>query len=240
MTETSTPVKLRRQRRIVWYALFALLFFSVALANLGFQGASGITSMLIFPTLLYALLLGYRIGRAEGEQPKPIAKEDIKIQPYGGFLIGNLLFAGLVAFWCSFSVFVIFFIGLIVMVVLLPMAINAGKGGRELQRRRWTRFLIYALAVAVGWMLDHQASENEQRNFNNIIVAVEQYKVAEKRYPDTLEQLVPKYLGAVPAARFGKFMYLSNNPDDAHLSYDSMPYIHNSYSFKSKTRRSWD
>lgn len=240
MRATADPVKLRRYRRIAWYVIFAFFFFGIVLANSGFENAGGIASMLILPTLLYALLLGYRIGRAEKEQTKLMAKEETELQPYWKILVGNLLFSGVVLFLCSSSIFTVFFAALIVAGVLLPMAVSAGKEPHGLRRQRWTRFAIYTFAVSIGWLLDHQASENEQRSFNSIIAAVEQYKAAEQRYPDTLEQLVPKYLAAVPAGRWGKLTYDAHSPDYIHLSHVPTPFIHESYDFKSKTRRTWD
>lgn len=232
MAATADPVKLRRHRRIVWYVIFAFFFSSIALVSLGFEGVGPIAFWLIFLTLTYVLLLEYRIRRAE--------KEDIKLQPYWKILVGNLLFAGFVSWMCSVSIFTVFLSALIVIGALLPMAISAGKESRGLRHQRWTRFLIYAIAVSVGGMLDYQASKNEQKSYDSVIAAVEQYKAAEKRYPDKLEQLMPKYLAAVPRGRWGKFWYDTNNSDDAHLSYDPMPFMHKSYSFKSKMSRTWD
>lgn len=232
MVATAGLVKLRRHRRIASYVIFALLFSSIALAGLGFEGAGSIAFVAIFLALCYVLLLGFRIRQVE--------EEGIKLQPYWKILTGNFLLAGLVLWMCSVSVFTVFLSALIVMGVLLPMAAGTGKEPRGLWRQRWTRFLIYALAVSVGGMLDHQASEEQQKNFSSIIAAVEQYKAAEKRYPDTLEQLAPKYLPAIPAGRWGKFWYDTDHPDDAHLSYMPMPYVHKSYSFKSKTSSAWD
>lgn len=231
---TSDPIMLRRHRRIVWYVIFALLFFGVVLASLGSEGAGSI-AFLIFLTLLYALQPGSRIRRAES-----IVKEDIKLQPYWKILVGNLLFAGFVLLMCSSSILLANISALVVIGVLLPMALSAGKEPHGLRRQRWTRFAIYTFAVSIGWMLDHRTGENEQRNFNSIIAAVEQYKAAEQRYPDTLEQLVPKYLAAVPAGRWGKLTYDAHSPDYIHLSHIPMPFIHESYDFKSKTRRTWD
>lgn len=167
-------------------------------------------------------------------------KGEIKLQPYGRFLIGNLLFAGFVVFLCSFSPYSTFLIGFVVLVVLLPMALSAGNKSRELRRQRWTRLAIYAVAVFVGGMMARQAEENERRDFNNIIAAVEQYKAAENRYPDKLEQLVPKYLAVVPTGRMKALMYSPNGSDDATLTTTRPPSIHESYSFKSKKSRTWD
>lgn len=263
MVAAADPVKLRRYRRVAWYAIFAFLFLGIVLASLGYEGAGPI-AFLIFLTLLYVLQLSARIRRAENEQAKLMAKEEIKLlnipltdtqveslaklmakeeiklQPYWKILVGNLLLAGFVLLMCSSSSLLANLSALVVIGVLLPMAVSAGKEPCGLRRQRWTRLAIYAIAVSVGWMLDHQASEKQQRSYDSIIAAAEQYKAIEKRYPDTLEQLTPKYLAVVPTGRWGKFMYSANNPDDAHLSYMPEPYMHKSYRFKSKTSNTWD
>ena len=240
MVTTAYSVKLRRHRRIAWYVIFALFVSGIALGKLGFQDAAAIVVLGVISSPLYLLYVGSRIRRAESEQAKLTAKEDIKLQPYWKILVGNLLFAGFVLLMCSFSIFMVFFSALIVIGVLLPMAVSASKNPPGLRLQRWTRFLIYAFAVSVGGMLDHQASEQEKRNFGNIITAVEQYKAVEKHYPDSLEQLVPKYLPAVPLGRWGKFMYDANNFDDAHLFHMAMPPVKETYDFKLKTSKTWD
>ncbi|HZW26230.1 MAG TPA: hypothetical protein VFF26_12165 [Gallionella sp.] len=186
------------------------------------------------------LLKGYRIRRTESEQATPMMEKEIKLQPYWKILAGNLLFGGVVLFLCSFSVFTVFFAALVVAGVLLPMAFSARNKSRELRLQRWTRLVIYAIAVTFGWLLDHQAGKDEQRNFDNVIAAVEQYKAAEQRYPNTLEQLVPKYLSSVPPGRWGKFTYDAQDSGNTHLSHMPAPFIHESYDFKSRTRRTWD
>jgi hypothetical protein len=199
-----------------------------------------IALLLVFLMLLYVWHLRSRIRRIESGQAKPMVNEEIKLQPYWKILVGNLLFAGFVLLACSSSILLANLSALVVLVVLLPMALSAGKEPHGLKRQRWTRFAIYAVAVSAGWMLDHQASENERKNFSGIIAAVEQYKAAEKRYPDTLEQLAPKYLAAVPHGRWGKFIYTANNPDDARLFHMVMPPVKETYSFKSKSSKTWD
>lgn len=189
---------------------------------------------------LVLLLKGYRIRRTESEQGKPMMEKEIKLQPYWKILVGNLLFGGIVLLVCSSSIFAVFFAALIVAVVLLPMAVSARNKSRELRLQYWTRFAIYAIAVSLGWLLDHQAGKDEQRNFDNVIAAVERYKAAEQRYPDTLEQLVPKYLSSVPRGRWGKFTYDAQDPGNTHLSHMPAPFVHESYDFKSRTRRTWD
>jgi len=234
MVATDNSVRLRKHRRIVWYIIFALLFSGVVLANLESKGANSIAAyifLLIIPTSLYVVFLGFSIRRAESGQT-------IMLQPYWKILVGNLLFAGFVFLMCSISRLMSGLAALVVIGALLPMAVSAKKHeSHELWRQRWTRFLIYAIAVSVGIGFNSQASKS---SYDSIIVAVERYKADEKRYPDALEQLVPKYLAAVPTASIGKFTYVPDNPDDAHLSYMPEPFIHKTYSFKSKTSKTWD
>lgn len=246
-------IKLRRNRRTAWYCIFALFVSGIALGKLEFQDAATIAVLGVISSPLYLLYIGSRIRRAESEQAKLMAKEEIKLQPYWKVLVGNLLFAGFVLLMCSAATLLASFAVIAVMGVLLPLAVSASfsaivsarKGAHELWRQqlwrqRWTRFLIYAIAVSAGLGLHSQASKKEQSSYDSIIAAVERYKADEKSYPDALEQLVPKYLTAVPAARIGKFTYGPSNPDDAHLSYMPEPFIHKSYSFKSKTSKTWD
>lgn len=252
MAETLDLIKLRRHRRIAWCVVFAFFFSDVLLENMGSKDAGPI-ALLAFLTLLYALQLGSRIRRAESEQAKLMAKGEVKLKPYWEMLAGNLLFAGFVLLMCRTAYLLASFAVIAVIGVLLPLAVSASfnaivsarKGAYEpwrqqLWRQRWTRFLIYAIAVSAGLVLHSQASRNEQNSYDSIIVAVDQYKAVENHYPDTLAQLVPKYLTAVPTARIGKFTYSANNPDDASLSYMPEPFIHKSYSFKSKTSKTWD
>ena len=232
------PLRLRRQRRIVWYIALALLISGILLSDIGFQNAGAMAYLLIFPAMLYALLLGYRIGRvadihaADQNNPQPCSK-----MLNWRVLLGKLIFAGLVFFVSEASMLVAGAAALVVMFVLLPMALNAGA--YRCQRRM--RLLIYALAVSAGWLIGHQEVENERHNFDRIIAAVDRFHAIEKRYPDTLGQLVPAYLPSVPSGRNGKFIYhAAPGNADAHLSHMPEPFIHESYDFNSKKRRTWD
>ena len=59
-----------------------------------------------------------------------------------------------------------------------------------------------------------------------VIAAVEAFHAAEKRYPDTLAQLAPKYLESVPRAKytvfFGDFIYFTA-AGDATLEFVALP-----------------
>lgn len=238
MAATENPVKLVRHRRIAWCVLVALYLIAV-LGNFRFKDAGTIVFSLELLILFYALWLGYRIRSTEKF-----------IKPNWQILLGNILnilLAGFVFLICRISMIMAVVAALVVVGVLLPRAvaasigafISARRGEREQYRRqlwqqRWVRFAIFAVAVSVGWWLAQQARENEKRDFDNIIAAVEQYKATEKRYPDNLDQLVPKYLVAVPT---GRFMYSSPDQAEANLYYNStlLPESQH-YDFKSKKR----
>jgi hypothetical protein len=240
MWATSDSLRLRRRRRIVCSIIVVFFLGGILLETLGFKGAGSVAFVLILLTLIDVLVLGYGIRRAEREQAKLLGKGEVTLPPYWKIVAGNLIFSAFVLLLCRTSALLAAPAALIVMGVLLPMAISAGKGSVALRRQRWTRFLIYAIAVAAGWALDHQASVKEQRNFDAIIAAVEHYQAAEHRYPRTLMELVPSELAAVPPGRFGTFSYWSDTPDDACLSHMPMPFVHETYDFKAKSRRSWD
>lgn len=231
-------VRLRRRRRIVWYVASALLLLGIVLSRIGYADAGAMAYLLIFPAMLYALLLGYRIGRVEALS----ATDQLDPQPCSKVLdrqvlSGNLIFAGLVFWVCKSSTLVAGFSALAVLAVLLPMALNAGA--HRCQRRM--RLLIYTLVVSAGWIMGHQEVETERHNFDRVIVAVDRFRAIEKRYPDTLDQLVPAYLPSVPSGRIGKFLYHADPGNaDAHLSHMPEPFIHESYDFTSKKRRTWD
>ena len=194
--------------------------------------------LLIFPATLYALLLGYRIGRIEdvhaADQSNPLPCSKVL---NWRVLFGNLIFAGLVFFASETSMLVAGAAALVVMFVLLPMALSAG----EHKCLRRMRFLIYSVAVLAGWFTGYQEVESERHDFDRIVVAVERLHAIEKRYPDTLDQLIPAYLPAVPVGRNGKFIYHADPGNaDAHLMHMPEPFIHESYDFKTQKRRSWD
>lgn len=173
-----------------------------------------------------------------------------KLAPFWKILLGNCIFAGIFVLpLCSFSLLSVVLPALVVMGVLLPMAVSASLKARgdpaaswraRLSQQRWARVIIYSTAVSIGVVISLQARQEEDRHFEAIVLAVDQYRAAENRYPDTLAELVPKYLKAVPRARFGRFMYASVPPDNASLSYMPEPYMHLSYDFKSKQLRTWD
>lgn len=173
-----------------------------------------------------------------------------KLAPYWRVLVGNLLLAGLfVVSVCSLSTAGAVLPVLVVILALLPMAIYSSISVmkrpsdlwcRQLRLHRWTRVAIYCLAIAIGLIFNSQARQEDERKFDAIVSAVNHYLTTEHRYPESLGQLVPQYLGEVPRPRFGRFLLSSSSADTAVLTYMPEPFTHLAYDFKSKTRRIWD
>jgi hypothetical protein len=81
-------------------------------------------------------------------------------------------------------------------------------------------------------------------NAERIITACEQFRAATGKYPDDLDQLVPKYLSSVPRAKyalsFDGFRY-SNRDGNQHLMWTAVPpFGREVYDFESRKWRSVD
>lgn len=110
--------------------------------------------------------------------------------------------------------------------VLLPLWLAARGDDRELAERRGTLALTYGiLGIAVlGTVLFNNRLAT--RRAERVIAACQRYKVDNKVYPETLEELVPKYLPSVPKAKLA-FMYsdffYSASPDHHRLTWTVFP-----------------
>lgn len=243
-------MKLRSRRTRTWFSIAGAFIATLFLGSSDYEVAVQIGAwlfLLIFVAILYALYLGYRIGRVEADQASLLVPQESDLEPWWKllewkFLAVTLLFAWAVAALLSYSTLMVYIAAIIVLVVLFPMAVTA-KASRRLRIQRWTRFSIYSIAVFVGGFLDRQAADADQLNFDSLIAATEQYKAANEHYPASLEQLVPTYLPAVPDARYGnKYMYYLESADsnNAYLIRRLVGFYRESYSFKSKLRRTSD
>lgn len=133
-----------------------------------------------------------------------------------------------------------FLIGAFLILVYLPRSLLARKYA-ACRKERLIRFAIYLSAIGVVLSLvtinKHIAKERAER----IIVAVENYKAANGKYPDRLGQLVPQFIAEVPAkARVtftdSGFRYLAG--ESPTLMYVSLPpFGRTTYNFETK---SWD
>ena len=79
-------------------------------------------------------------------------------------------------------------------------------------RRWWMRFALWSMPVglvlvwSLGWGLDRwdrRLLRMERENGARIVQAVEAFAASSARVPDSLAELVPKYLNSVPEPRWG-------------------------------------
>lgn len=96
---------------------------------------------------------------------------------------------------------------------------------RNLRAAKAALYLAMAAAVLVTVRID---LEQTRAKAETIIGALKAYQAKSGQYPDTLEQLVPDYLPAIPKARFSltmnEFRYFVSKDKDSHnLSYIAMP-----------------
>ncbi len=110
-------------------------------------------------------------------------------------------------------------------VVGLPRALGARKFAGFRRRRAAVVGIYFASAVLVfscNWANNLHAQAQAER----VIAAVEAYHADHRRYPGSLEDLVPKYLPAVPRAKytlgFNEFVYRAD-PERATLQYVRLP-----------------
>jgi hypothetical protein len=81
-----------------------------------------------------------------------------------------------------------------------------------------------------------------ETNGQRIVAACEEYHAANGRFPENLDELVPKYMNSVPVAKYclgpwSKFIYVSRTPGDAMLFWHIVPpHYRKIYRFET---RSW-
>jgi hypothetical protein len=170
-----------------------------------------------------------------------LAEDESAVSPYGtrwtrwirptGLSLLMVLLDGLGLYAFLVGVFLIF--------VYLPRSLLARKYA-TCRKDRLIRFSLYLTAVGVVLSLIPINRQIAQDRAERIIAAVENYKAAEGRYPDRLDQLVPKFMAEVPAkARVAftdsGFRYLAG--DGPMLMYVAMPpFGRRIYTFET---RSW-
>jgi hypothetical protein len=123
-------------------------------------------------------------------------------------------------------------IALICAVVVVVRVFNPARSGQEgFWRRRWKAFkdtspLALGVAITFGILIGNPIVA--RRRAQAVIVAVDRYRVANGRYPASLDVLVPEYLPNLPNARFGlfarEFMYIAEpEGDDASVGWVVIP-----------------
>ena len=108
-----------------------------------------------------------------------------------------------------------------------------------IQRPGWrtalVRVSIPALTFGIALTNNEVQWEIAEARSEQIIKACEEFRVAHGRYPNTLGELVPRYLPSIPRAKycmhFGAFEYYSNDGKQRLLWYKVPPFGRKIYRF---------
>ncbi len=173
----------------------------------------------------------------------PAAREDeVTVSPYGTRWtrwIRPIGLSLLLIFLDGLGVYA-FLIGAVLILVYLPRSLLAKKFA-TCRKERLIRFAIYLLAVGVVLGLIPINKQIARERAERIIAAVENYKTANGKYPDRLDQLAPQFIAEIPAkARisFGDtgFRYHVGREERPTLMYVAMPpFGRRIYSFETKS-----
>lgn len=97
---------------------------------------------------------------------------------------------------------------------------------RPVRRERLRNIAVYLAAVAVVWAFNLANQSIARSRAQDLVDAVTAYQAKHKRYPRSLQELVPEYLAEVPRAKytlaFGEFQYFWGE-DDPRLMYTALP-----------------
>jgi hypothetical protein len=121
------------------------------------------------------------------------------------------------------------------------MNVNVGALRDVALRIGWKRAAAIAgaalalLVVAKLFMVFVLKDENRAAG-EEIVAAVEAYKAANQRYPETLAQLQPKYLGKLPQPASGTNFVYASSPDGkaAWFGYQTMSDAFSEYDSQSR------
>jgi hypothetical protein len=95
---------------------------------------------------------------------------------------------------------------------------------------------IYLLMVVATFAAYAGNSYLAKSRADTVIAAVDQFKAYHHRYPESLAELVPKYMSSVPRAKYtvmyGEFIFLAEMPRLMYFGFP--PFDRRVYSFDSK------
>lgn len=134
-----------------------------------------------------------------------------------------------------------FLIGIFLVAVYLPRSLLAKKYA-ACRKERLIRFAVYLAAVTVVLGLIPINRRVAGDRAERIIAAVEDYKAANGKYPDRLDQIAPQFMAEIPTkARVAftdtGFRYFAGSQESHTLMYVAMPpFGRKIYNFET---RSW-
>jgi hypothetical protein len=144
------------------------------------------------------------------------------------------------------AIFLLFWDGLlegtyITSLLVCPVWFLVSLVKNAIQRPGWRVALIRiaapALTLGIVWENNAIQWNIAEANAQRIVKACDEYHAANGKYPHTLDELVPRYLDAVPRAKYcldhGEFWYWNFSEDNAHLVWWKVPpFGRKIYSFK--------
>jgi hypothetical protein len=140
------------------------------------------------------------------------------------FLLNQGFISALVGFW--------------LIVIGLPLALR--RKNAPVRRQKLRDLGIYALAVVLVFVLNALNNRLAESRANDLIVAVNAFHAKHQRYPQTLEELTPEFLAAVPVAKYtlggNRFIYRASEGDAWFFYTDFPPFGRRTYNFKSGKR----
>jgi hypothetical protein len=115
------------------------------------------------------------------------------------------------------------------LLVRLPLSFT--RRFQKVRRRRLQSVAVYILAAALVFAANHLNNRIAHRRAERLIIAVEAFKETRGTYPNRLDELVPRFIDRVPAAKycagpFGRFMYIHyprHTGDHPILCYTALP-----------------
>ena len=131
-------------------------------------------------------------------------------------------------------------VGALALLAGIPWCVWTAFKDRPNALRRAASVAVFILLPAATLGTTRFNESLARSRAETVIAALDRYHQARGGYPDRLEQLVPEYLPAIPAAKpvfpFGDFEY-ANTPEHA-LSWISLPpYVRTSYYLEERAWR---
>lgn len=120
---------------------------------------------------------------------------------------------------------------LIQLVIGIPNILRASSN--HTRQVRLVTLAIYIGAALIVFTANYVNNRIAHHRAEVLISSIKAYKAAENNYPDRLQDLVPKYISAVPNAKFtlefNKFYYSSDHHFLLYVSFP--PFTRPTYSF---------
>lgn len=138
-------------------------------------------------------------------------------------VILSLLLVLIDALWLNQGVLALL-VGAFVLLVALPRSLMREFAPTRRQRLRDVGIYLSAVVLVLG--LNHANNQVAQSRADVLVSAVKNFHSENQRYPQSLNDLVPKYVARIPSAKytltFNEFRYM-NSEQGVYLEYMEVP-----------------